>query len=253
MMMRVICCLALGMFCSTALAFGQTAEELVAKNIEAKGGLANIKAITSRRVTATLTTGGFFAQVTEEAKAPGLVRETYAIQGMARIRAYNGRQAWQISPFEGRKDPELMAEDSEQRDLVAAADLHGPLVDYAAKGHTVEYLGHATVDGDDALRLKVTLKNGDIVYYYLDPDAYLEIREERQQFIRGAVHERTRTFGSYKRVNGVYMPFSIELTTPVAPNMRFVLTIEKIEANVDLPDAQFNLPATTTEPRQFEQ
>ena len=34
------------------------------------------------------------------------------------------------------------------------------------------------VDGDDALRLKVTLKNGDIIYYYLDPDTFLEIRKE---------------------------------------------------------------------------
>ena len=45
------------------------------------------------------------------------------------------------------------------------------------------------VDGDDALRLKVTLKNGDIIYYYLDPDTYLEIRRETQEFIRGSVKE----------------------------------------------------------------
>ena len=54
-------------------------------------------------------------------------------------------------------------------------------VDYQQKGNKVEYLGHDTVDGDDALRLKVTLKNGDIIYYLLDPDTFLEIRTERQQ------------------------------------------------------------------------
>ena len=66
-----------------------------------------------------------------------------------------------IQPFGGRKDPQLMGED-DLRDLTIDADIDGPLVDYKAKGNTVEYLGHDMVDGDDALRLKVTLKNGDV-------------------------------------------------------------------------------------------
>jgi len=66
-----------------------------------------------------------------------------------------------------------MGEDN-LRDLLLAADFDGPLVDYAAKGNTIEYLGHDAVDGDDALRLKVTLKNGDIIYYYLDPTPILK-------------------------------------------------------------------------------
>jgi acetoin utilization deacetylase AcuC-like enzyme len=66
--------------------------------------------------------------------------------------------------FEG--DPYL-------RDIVEQADLHGPLVDYREKGNRIAFLGKDTVDGDDALRLQVTLKNGDILDYYLDPDTYL--------------------------------------------------------------------------------
>ena len=37
------------------------------------------------------------------------------------------------------------------------------------KGSKIEYIGHDVVDGDDAYKLKVTLKNGDVMYYYLDP------------------------------------------------------------------------------------
>ena len=85
--------------------------------------------------------------------------------------AYDGKQGWTIQPFSGRKDPQLMGED-DLRDLQLEADIDGPLVDYQAKGNTVEYMGHDTVDGDDALRLKVTLKNGDVLYYDLDPDSY---------------------------------------------------------------------------------
>src|SRR5437879_9928961 len=87
-----------------------------------------------------------------------------------------------------------MGED-DMRDLLIDADFDGPLVDYKEKGNRVEFLGHDTVDGDDALRLKVILKNGDIIYYYLDPDTYLEIRKEVQEFIRGSVRENITDLG----------------------------------------------------------
>lgn len=90
-------------------------------------------------------------------------------------------------------------------------------------------------------RLKVTLKNGDIVYYNLDPDTYLEIRTETQQFIRGSVRERVTELGSYKLVNGVYMPFTIEAGPKRNPNARSKITFEKIEANVDIPDGDFKM------------
>jgi hypothetical protein len=133
-----------------------------------------------------------------------------------------------------------MGEDN-LRDLLLAADFDGPLVDYAANGNTIEYLGHAEVDGDDALRLKVTLKNGDIIYYYLDPDTYLEIREEIQQFIRGSVRERVVDLGSYKPVDGVMYPFSISEGPKNNPGAQ-AMTIDKIEVNVAFQESDFALP-----------
>jgi hypothetical protein len=93
--------------------------------------------------------------------------------------------------------------------LLIDADFDGPSVDYAEKGNKVEYLGHDIVDGDDALRLKVTLKNGDIIYYYLDPDTFLEIRKETQEFIRGSIRENVIDPGSYKQAGGVMFPFYV--------------------------------------------
>jgi len=169
-------------------AFAQTAEELVAKNIQAKGGLEKIKAIQSVRMSGTQDNDGFKAAVTQENKRPDLVRETFALQGMTSIQAYDGASGWQVRPFGGRKDPELMGEE-DLRSLLLDADFDGPLVDYKEKGNKVESLGHDIVDGDDAYKLKVTLKNGDIIYYYLDPDTFLEIRKEQQLFLRGSVQE----------------------------------------------------------------
>jgi hypothetical protein len=229
--------------CTCDLAFAQTAEELVAKNLQAKGGIDKIKSAKTRRTTGRLRNArGRAAVFAQTNKRPDLVRETITLQGMTAVQAYDGSTGWQTNPFRGRKDPELMGEDM-VRDLVLASDFDGPLVDYAEKGNKIEYLGHDLVDGDDALRLRVTLKNGDIIYYYLDPDTYLEIRREIQQFVRGSVRERVVDIGSYKPVDGVMYPFSISEGSKSNPGAQ-TTAIEKIEVNIPIPDSDFALPAS---------
>src|SRR5690349_1707512 len=168
-----------------------------------------MKAINSLRMTGSFDDGGFKASLGSESKRPEFYRTTFTLQGMTQVQAYDGSTAWQISPFGGKKDPQLMGDD-ESRGLVESADFDGPLVDADKKGNKIEYLGHDQVDGDDAYKLKVTLKNGDIRYYFLDPDTFLEIQIETQQFIRGSIRESVTTLGSYKPVNGVMFPYSIE-------------------------------------------
>jgi hypothetical protein len=222
--------------------FAQTADELVTKNLQAKGGIDKIKAIKSVRMTGKFDASGFKATVGQESKRPEMIRQTFSVQGMTQIQAYDGSTGWQISPFGGRKDPELLGED-DVRGLAEDADFDGPLVDAQAKGNKIEYIGHDQVDGDDAYKLKVTLKNGDIFYYYLDPDTYIEIQIEKQQFIRGSVRESVTLLGSYKPVNGVMYPFSIESGPKNNPDARGKVTITKIEANVPVDDKDFKMPA----------
>jgi len=229
--------------CLSVFVHGQTAEELVNKNIQAKGGIEKIKAIKSVRITGKLNGGGGFTAATmQENQRPNLVRETFSLQGMTAITAYDGATGWQIQPFGGHKDPEFMGED-DLKDLLLDADFDGPLVDYKEKGNTVEFLGHDVVDGDDALRLQVTLKDGDIIYYYLDPDTYLEIRKEVQEFIRGSVRESVMEMGSYKPVAGVMYPFSISQGSKANPAAQ-TTTVEKIDVNLSIDKTDFAVPAS---------
>ena len=108
-------------------ASSQTAEELVQKNIAAKGGMEKIKAIKTLRLIGKLDAGGgFTAAVGQENKRPNLVRETLTLQGMTQLQAYDGSTGWQIRPFGGRKDPQFMGED-DVRDLLIDSDFDGPL------------------------------------------------------------------------------------------------------------------------------
>ncbi len=221
---------------------GQTADELIAKNLQAKGGIDKIKAIRTLRISGKLQQGSFTAKIVQDTVAPNLLRQMVTIQGMTQVQAYDGTTGWQIDPFEGRRDPELLGED-QLRGLVEEADFYGPLVDYKSKDNRAEYLGIDKVDGDDAYRLKVTLANGDIFYYYLDPDTYLEIRVERVQYIRGAVRESFVNYGSYKQVAGVYYPFSLEAGNQQNPQYAARITFDKIDANAPIDAQEFKMPS----------
>ena len=245
--MRTSMMLPAAMYFIAVSAGAQTAEELVAKNIEAHGGLAAMKAITSYRAEGRYQIQGITAQLRADAKNNDHLLMAVTVQGMTQTQAYDGNVGWQISPFSGRKDAERLGED-DLRDITESADFYGPLVDYKEKGNRVEFLGHDTVDGDDALKLKVTLKNGDIVNYFLDPDTFLEIRMEKQQFIRGSVKETVTNLGSYKKVNGVYYPFSSEQGPRNDPSQIVQVTFTSIAANVPLDDAEFRMPASAAVP-----
>src|SRR5690348_8323360 len=149
---------------SAAQAIG--VDELVAKNAAARGGLDKIQAIKSLKVEGRLRFGGNFdLDFVQYQKAPDSTRSEATVQGLTQVQAWNGKEAWQISPFGGRKDPERMsAEDA--KDMADDASISGPLIDYKNKGSSIEYLGTEDVDGTDAHKLKVTLKSGDVDYVY---------------------------------------------------------------------------------------
>jgi len=223
-----------------------TVDELIAKYIEARGGMEKLKAIQSLRLEGTRTRsgGGFEMPFVEIRKRPGSIRSEATMQGLTMVRAYDGSEGWAVQPFRGRKDPEKLPADAAKQ-MAYEADLDGPLVDYRRKGNEVEYLGTEDVDGTEAHKLKVTRSGGDVELIYLDPDYFLEIRRRSQVRVRGVETEIETDFGSYERVNGVYFPFSVEAGPPGSGEKGQKTNVIKAEANVAVDDAIFRFPGPT--------
>ncbi|MFL6585000.1 MAG: hypothetical protein ACJ8KU_10850 [Chthoniobacterales bacterium] len=221
-----------------------TADELVAKNIEAHGGAAALQALTSVKASGKMLINDGRLQLgfVKMQKRPGEVRSEVSMQGMTAVQAYDGENGWKIMPFQGRKDPEKMSAD-DAKSLVEDAEIAGPLVNAKASGSTVEYLGTEEIDGTEAYKLKVTRKNGDVSFVYLDPDAFLEIRIITQRTEHGAQLEFQTDFGDYEKVGGVFLPFSIEESPRGAPDKQKTV-IDSAEANVPVDDANFRFPAS---------
>jgi hypothetical protein len=224
----------------------ETVDELIAKNIEARGGLEKLKAVQTVRMTGKMMMGpGMEAPMTLEMKRPGSLRLDFTFQGMTGTQAFDGKTGWSIIPFGGKKDPEPMSpEDTKQAE--EEADIDGPLVDYKAKGHTVELLGKEKVEGSDAHKLKVTLKNGNVRTLYLDAESFLEIKAESKRTIRGTDHEFESTIGDYKEVSGLLLPHSIQSGAKGRPEKQSIV-VDKIEVNPVIDDARFKMPAPTPE------
>ncbi|HEX5706622.1 MAG TPA: hypothetical protein VFX96_04970 [Pyrinomonadaceae bacterium] len=219
----------------------QSAEEIVQKFIKTVGGMEKIQAVKSlRRAGKFSGGGGFEAAIVEENKRPNMVRQEFSLQGMTQVNAYDGKTGWKIEPWGGKKDVESLGEE-ELKTIIEDSDLDGPLINYQQKGNKVEFAGMDDVEGTEAYKLKVTLKNGDVRYYYMDTDYFVPIKIDTKRMVRGAEREYETVLGDYKEVAGWYLPHSIETGVKGSP-FRQKVTYERIEANINLDDSRFSRP-----------
>jgi hypothetical protein len=226
-----------------------TADELVAKNIEAKGGATALHNLQTLRLSGKVLVrqGQLELAYQEIKKLPDEVRDEASVQGMTQIEAYDGKEGWKVSPFFGRKDPERMSAD-DVKALIEDADIDETLVDWQSKGSTIEYLGTEDVDGTPAHKLKVVRKNGDVSFVYLDPDHFLEIRVVTGRMRHGAYEEVETDLGDYEKAGGVFVPTSIEFGRKGAPDKQKII-VDKVEANVPVDDAIFHFPGQISLPQ----
>lgn len=225
----------------------QTADEVIAKNLQALGGAEKLKSLKSVRMSGRMTVGpGMEAPMVAEQVRPDRVRMEITVQGLTLVQAFDGTTGWMINPFQGKRDAERMPDD-DVKALREMADMDGPLVDYKAKGNTVELLGKEAVDGSEAYKVKVTLKDGETRTYYFDADSWLQVKMESKRMVRGAEQEGETTFGNFKPVGGLLFPHQIVGGAKGAPQKQ-TITVEKIELDPAIDAARFTMPAAQPAP-----
>lgn len=235
----------LPLLASVSFAAGPPAlNELIQRANDARGGADKWKAVKSIRFTGKAIFGRdrpTEAQWGELDKRPGMIRTEFTMQGLTSVdSAFDGKDPWTFNPFQGRREAERLSPD-DARSLADDADFEGPLVDWKKKGHRVEYLGTQDVEGTPAHKLRVTLKDGDVAYLFLDPDSFLEIRRVTERHVRGTEQAYETDYGSYTNVGGLWFPFTLETGNQGEPKQaRFV--VERVELDVAADDSLFHLP-----------
>lgn len=207
-------------------------DDIIARSVEARGGMAKIKGLQSLRMTGTaLLNGQVQAAVRIVGTRPNLTRFEMDVNGMTLVQAFDGKSAWSLNPFVTGAAPRA-APPAQSEELRAHTDMDGLLVDYKAKGRTVALDGTEDVAGSPAWKLKVTAKDGGTDYVYLDTKSFLMVKSSSTHI------GTTILFSDYRPVDGLVMPFRIEQSAPGA----VVMTLNKIETNVPVDEAQFRMP-----------
>lgn len=220
-----------------------TADQVIARHLEAEGGVARMKAVKSRRMSGHLVGAPMEILLVAENRRPASFRVDVMLQGQTQSTGFDGKAGWRVNPFAGyggSKAAEPMTAD-EVKDAEVQADMDGPLVDYAAKGHKVEYLGTESVEGAPAHKLRVTLKNGNTTTMYFDADSFLKVKETSKRVMRGQEVEIESVFGDYKEVGGLLFPHSVEQGAVGMPQ-RQKIQMDKVELDVALADDRFRTP-----------
>ena len=223
-----------------------TVDEILAKNTEARGGLAKLQKVSSMRFNGKLSMGGMEAAFSMSKKRPEMVKMEFTIQGMTGVQAYDGTTGWMVMPFMGKKDPEAMTGDM-LKEVKDQADFDGPFIDYAKKGNKVELLSKEKIEGTEAYKLKLTQKDGSETIVFIDAESFLEIRMESKKKMQGQEIEGETTLGNYQEVDGLLFPFSIENKAKGMPGGQ-VITIEKVELNPTITDDLFAMPKKAEAP-----
>jgi outer membrane lipoprotein-sorting protein len=222
-------------------ATAQTADEIVARHIVARGGLEKLQSLQSIRMTGKMSMGpGMEVPCVLEMKRPNMMRLDMTVQGTTGTQAFDGTDGWVVMPFAGIAEPDRMPADV-AKEALTQADFDGPLVDYKTKGHRVELLGKQAVDDRQAWTLEVTLKGGGTRRIYVDADSYLEIGSAGARNIRGTSVEAETRLGDYRPTNGIMFPHTMETGLKGQPQ-REKMTIDKVELNVSIDDTRFRMP-----------
>jgi outer membrane lipoprotein-sorting protein len=229
---------ALGAALSLATAsYGQTVDEIVAKNLKAKGGAEKWKSISSVKMTGTFSAQGMDMPMTVYAKRPNLSRQDITIQERRLVQAFDGVTPWMMPP--GSDEPQEIK--GAQADAMrSGADFDGPLMDYAAKGHKLELVGKEKVGSTEVQHLKLTKKDGGVEHYYLDADSGIEVRRTAEIDTGGMKQSLETDLSDYKVVDGILIPHTMKQAVNGSPMAQ--MRVEKIEFNAPIDDALFRMP-----------
>jgi hypothetical protein len=227
-----------------------SADEIVAKYVAARGGAERIAALHS------LIYRGTYHEGTHEndQAAMALMRPYYKLVGDPEKPIGDFAEGADGSAWEYYADPGIVLRTVGP---ASAASRHGiwldgPLVDYRAKGSTIEVEGIEPIAGRDAYRLRLTMRDGFAVEEFLDTRTFLEVANRKAAPIHAfgeKVTSETR-FSDFRPVEGVLFPFSSEEVEIATGRVLSSMQMREIVANRPLDPAVFSPPVLHRTPIQ---
>jgi len=229
---------------------GLTADQIVSKNVAARGGVKAWRAVQTLTESGKMGAGGDQREApagvpglkrpgkqnlqmaasprlaqeaqlpfTLEMERPRRMRLELQFKGQTAIQVYDGNNGWKVRPFLNRMEVEGYTED-ELHKAALQSELDGPLVDSDVKGTKVELEGTEKVEDHDTYRLKLTMKDGHSMHVWIDAKTFLETKVEgTPRRLDGVEHPVQVYYRDYRNVDGLQVPFLLETKVLPAQNV----------------------------------
>lgn len=213
------------------------AEEVITKAIEATGGEAAYKALSSRKVVGSIefVGVGLKGSLLLQQEAPDKMGTTLELEGVGTfLQGTDGTTAYEINPISGERLLEGPEKAAFMREAAFYSDLNWQ--EYYAKAETT---GEEEVDGTRCFVVEMTPKEGKPETRYYAADSGLLVKSKRTVESPMGEIQVESSVSDYRDVDGIKIPF---VSTESLVGQEVKTTIESVEHGVEFPEGTFDVP-----------
>jgi len=227
------------LFLSTA-SFVQTAEQILDKHIAAVGGADKVGNVKSIQYEQAMNMMGMDMTGKSTVVVGKSARTEIAVMGQSIVSVIDGDKGWMINPMMGGTTPQELP--AEQVKLSKGnTEPTGLQLAYARTNkYPLELVGKEQYNGKSVFNVKVNRPEG-TVNYYVDANSFQVIGSKAVVNVQGQTAEVKADFADFRAVEGLTLPYSVELTAPGMPST-MKTTITKIVINPSVDPAIFAMP-----------
>lgn len=228
------------LFVSALTASAQNLDEIISKHISAMGGADKLAKLQSVKINAEMDVMNMKVPIaTTIVQNKGFRSET-TIQGMTIVQAVNGNSGWTINPMTGQTKATALPEDV-VKSMTTETDITG-LYNYKEKGYTLTLEGEDDLAGAKVYKVGMTLKNGVKRVNYISKDTFYILKMVVQANVGGKDIMSENMQSDFRQVDGIFYPFTSQVTTSAMPNATMTLKISSLEVNPKIDDSIFTMP-----------
>ena len=244
----------LTLFLITAPAAAQelTADQIVARHLDARGGASRLASLQS-----VVYRNGKYREPGYEGSGKAfmaMAKPYYKIVGDPEDSTSDFREGYDGSAWEWYGSPGIVVRTVGAANAAIRHNLDpdGPFSGYRSKGTTIERVADETIDGRAAYGLKITLRDGFQTLHFLDKSSFLVIavRQSSQFHAFGDVVTTESRVGDYRSVGGVLFPFTYREVVIATNVEQSSMSWGTIEVDRKLPVEWFAPPEFVRTPLQ---
>lgn len=223
-----------------------SADDVARIHIEAIGGKLRMNLLRTLRATGRVNIDGRVLTFRLLAERPNRLRMETQSGSRRIIQATDGVAApWQLDP-DAKPGRVTQLEGEEAREFAADAEFDDPLVDYAARGYSIDYAGETQVGDRRAIKLLVMRRFVDTFQLLVDAETYFILQKVSVRVRQGRQVKIEITYDDHRPVGGIIIPH--RYFTHADGRLLHETILESVEANAPVPPDSFTAPIIITVP-----